>query len=86
MIVEARLAEEIGIAKPNLADTIQKVLKNLGLPIQIPSSIASKTIFDKIQYDKKRSKGEIRFALPEDIGKVQTGVVIQDLERLLEKL
>ena len=86
IVLEARLAGEIGIANPNLANTIQNVLENLGLPIHIPSSISSKAIFDKIQYDKKRTKGEIRFSLPEEIGKVQTGVVIKDLERLLEKI
>lgn len=86
MVVEARLAEALGIAKPNLSTTIQNVLENLGLPVQIPASISAKVILDTIQYDKKRAEGEIRFALPENIGKVQTGVVIDDLAHLLEKL
>lgn len=84
MVIETRLAEKIGLAKPGLADDIGYTLSRLGLPVCVPADIDRATIRNAMSLDKKRSRKQIHFALPETIGKMRTGVVIENWEDLIE--
>ncbi|MBC8336929.1 MAG: 3-dehydroquinate synthase [Anaerolineales bacterium] len=86
MVVEARLAEKLGIAEAGLADEIAATLVTLGLPVAIPNGIHPSALVAAMQTDKKKSKGVVKFALPVKIGEMRVGVEIKDLERLLEEL
>ncbi len=86
MVVETQLAERIGIAEAGLADEIAETLLTLGLPVAIPSGISVPDLVAAIQHDKKKAKGVVKFALPVTLGEVKVGVVVEDLEKLLEKL
>ncbi len=86
MVVETQLAERMGIAEAGLAEKIADTLLTLGLPVAIPSGISVPDLVAAIQHDKKKAKGVVKFALPVKIGEVQVGVVIEDLEKLLEEL
>lgn len=83
--VETRLAEKLGIAEKGLADEIRAVLAGLGLPMEIPAGLPYADILRSIQADKKKSKGAVKFALPEKLGSVLTGIEIVDLEKMLEE-
>lgn len=84
MVAEARLGEEMGIAEQGLSDYIANVLTGLGLPVRVPADLPRGQIVQAMQHDKKRASGKIRFALPERIGVVRTGVVIDNWqERIL---
>ena len=86
IVVEARLAETLGIAEAGLADKIAATLVTLGLPVAIPNGIRPSALVAAIQTDKKKSKGVVKFALPVKIGEMRVGVEIKDLERLLEEI
>ncbi len=82
LVVEACLAEKLGLADPGLAQATRGCLESLGLPVAIPAELERERILDAIQVDKKRRSGLVRFALPVRIGQVETGVVIDDLEEI----
>ncbi len=76
MVAEARLAERLGLASPGLADTIAAALQAWGLPTAIPADLAPEAIWQAMRHDKKKAAGQLRFALPEAIGRV--GVVVAE--------
>jgi len=80
MIAETRLAESIKLAEPGLADKLAADFAKLGLPVSIPAGLDRQEIIAATLLDKKRSVKQIHFALPERIGKVQTGLVVEDWE------
>lgn len=84
MVVESRLAEAIGLAEADVTEIIRSTLHELGLPTAMPKGIEFKDLIQVMGYDKKKSGGKIRFALPRRIGEVVHGVEIPNLERLLE--
>lgn len=81
MVIEAEIAERIGIAQKGTARTIAQCLKNIGLPTKIPEFLSKDEIIAAMQYDKKKVRGQIRFSLPEEVGKVKFGVVIDNVSK-----
>ena len=86
IVVEAKLAEQMGIAERGLATVIADALVALGLPTEIPQHLPVPDIIRTMQTDKKKSAGIIRFALPVKIGEVRVGVEIEGLEEILEAI
>lgn len=84
MVVEARLAERLGLAEKGLAARLEAALDALGLPVVIPPDLERQAILDALRYDKKKAGGVVRFALPRAIGQVQVGVVVEDLTLLFQ--
>lgn len=84
MVSETKLAETIGIAASGLAEEITAVLQSNGLPVYVPLELDREKIKRAMGYDKKKSGGQIHFALPERIGKVCVGVVIENWNELLK--
>ncbi len=78
MVVEARLAEDLGITKRGLAETIATVLNDLGLPTHVPAYLDSEAIRRAMQQDKKRTPEHLRFSLPARIGAVRVGQEVDD--------
>jgi len=85
MAAEARISEKLGISDEGLAEEIIAVLRGLGLPTAIPAEMNSTELVKQMRTDKKKSGGIVRFALPERIGKVVTGVEIGEIENILEE-
>jgi 3-dehydroquinate synthetase len=78
MVVEARLAERLDLAETGLAQSIAKILADVGLPIAIPGDLDPAFIRQVIQVDKKKAHGKVRFTLPARIGQVLVGVEVPD--------
>lgn len=78
MVLEARIAERIGLAKAGLADDIAETLKMLGLPTELPDGLNLGLCLAAIKLDKKRKAGKVRFALPVSVGEVKTGVLVDE--------
>jgi 3-dehydroquinate synthase len=79
LVAEARLAERAGIAcRQGLARRIEDALASHGLPTAIPSRIRTEAVVAALGFDKKRSGGAVRFALPADIGTVRIGVELSE--------
>jgi 3-dehydroquinate synthase len=84
MVVEARLAERVGLAEKGLAEEIAVVLRGLGLPTEVPAGLDKRAILEGMQVDKKRAGGKVRFALPVRVGEVRVGVEVERLTELEE--
>jgi len=76
LVAETRLAESLGVAVPGLGERVIAGLKRLSLPTHLPVDIDAHELFEAMRLDKKRSKSELRFALPHDIG-----VMARDAQR-----
>ena len=83
MVVEAGLAEKIGLADNGLANQISETLTGLGLPIKIPPGISPDRMLQAMLLDKKRSEGIVRFALPVKIGQVEWDVIVDDWQAII---
>jgi 3-dehydroquinate synthase len=85
LVIEARLAERLGIAAVGLSETIAVTLVKLGLPTKIPPDLPKDEIIHLIGYDKKMNSGIVCFALPVKIGEVKPGVKVENLELAFEE-
>jgi len=71
MHVEAILAHETGLIGSDEVSRIQHLLKTFGLPTEIPAGIDLAALFEAMKLDKKAVSGDLKFILPEQIGKVR---------------
>lgn len=76
LVAEARLAEAMGVAVPGLSERISAGLRRLSLPTRLPVELDAQRLFAAMRLDKKRTKSDLRFALPHDIG-----VMARDADR-----
>jgi 3-dehydroquinate synthase len=68
MVYEARLAESLGIASSGTADRIKAVLERLNLPVERPDASRIDDLLAAMRSDKKVRAGELRVAVPREIG------------------
>jgi len=71
MHVESMIAREAGLIGSDEVSRIKHLLKTFGLPTEIPAGINIATLFGAMQLDKKTVAGDVKFILPEQIGKVR---------------
>jgi 3-dehydroquinate synthase len=83
MVVEAGIALRLQLSTAGLVEKITRTLVNVGLPTSIPPNLNREVIISAMKLDKKKDKNTIKFALPVDIGSVQVGVAIEDLEGII---
>jgi 3-dehydroquinate synthetase len=80
LVVEARLAEAIGLAEKGLAETIERALSAFGLPVRIPADLEEEPIRQGLRVDKKRRTGRARLALAARVGVARYGVEVDEEE------
>jgi len=68
MVYESRLAQTLGIAAPGTAERVATVLERLHLPLERPDESRVDDLIEAMRGDKKVRAGEIRLALPNQIG------------------
>ena len=68
MVLEAGLAERLGIAIQGTTAEIQRILVRAGLPVERPSSITVDDIVAATRHDKKARAGAVEYALPSGLG------------------
>lgn len=83
-VVEARLAEKVGIASSEVADQIAAIFAAVGLPTALPKGLSCCQLIDAMLRDKKTANGKIRFSLPAALGDVRIHQVID--EAILQQL
>lgn len=83
LVVETRMAEEMGIAPNGLTDEISRMVSGFGLPVNIPTGMDRDSVEAALFRDKKRSGDAVKFAFPVDIGQVKIGIRLtpEDLRR-----
>lgn len=79
MLAEARLAEGLGMIGAGEVDRLRALLRRLGLPLSAPG-LDRDELVRAMRRDKKNQGGSIRFALPERIGSVRSGVAVGEGE------
>ena len=68
MVLEARVAERLGIAEKGTTERIQQLLRRTGLPVEYSRSLSAQAILAATRLDKKSRAGQLEFALPTRIG------------------
>jgi len=68
MVYEARLGEALGVTAKGTADRIAQLLEQVRLPVERPDGVSADQLIEVMRGDKKVRGGEIRFALPKEIG------------------
>ena len=84
MHIEAKLASMLALINNKQVSRIKALIDSYGLPSEKPQDIDVGHILSAMELDKKAVAGQLKFILPEKIGKVriQTGVswkIIKDL-------
>jgi 3-dehydroquinate synthase len=70
MVVEARVAEALGVARTGTAAAIHAALQQAQLPSEIPAGLAPDALIQAMHADKKARGGVIECALPTRIGEM----------------
>ena len=68
MVYEARLGEAMGVTAKGTAERIAALLEALRLPVERPDGASADQLIEVMRGDKKVRGGEIRFAVPKEIG------------------
>ena len=64
MVLEAALAERLGIAEPGTEALVRDSLGAVGLPTSLPAGFSPERLVELMRLDKKGRAGELVFALP----------------------
>jgi 3-dehydroquinate synthase len=85
MHLEAKLAEILKFLKIHDLLRIKALINSYCLPAEMPSHLNKKSLVSSMQLDKKAVAGELRFILPEKIGKVkiQKGIGVKEIKEAL---
>lgn len=73
LVVEARLAEQLGVAETGLADMVGDAVRRAGLPDGPPASVSDAALLDATRTDKKARAGVVQYALPTRLGAMSVG-------------
>jgi 3-dehydroquinate synthase len=71
MYLEARLSQILNLIDKDQVFRIKAVIDSYGLPSEMQADVDINSILSSMQLDKKAVAGELRFILPEKIGKVR---------------
>jgi 3-dehydroquinate synthase len=83
LVIAAKMAERLRVARSGLADEIRQTLEGLGLPVDVPAGINPQAILQAVGVDKKKAAGKIKFVLPVRPGLVQVGVEVEGWQELV---
>ena len=82
----------LGVARTALpasdASHVERLLEKLGLPVRLRAPLLQAELLRAMSSDKKRSGGQVRFVLPEAIGRVRTGLSVPEgeIEKALDSI
>lgn len=69
LVAESTMGEKAGMLAPGTRDRLAAALRNLGLPVRAPFRTNPVRVRQAMDRDKKNIGGQVRFAIPRDIGK-----------------
>ena len=73
MVLEARIAERLGVAGHGTAGAIEHILARAHLPTTLPSTMGADAVLAATRLDKKSRAGAVEYALPTRIGAMAEG-------------
>jgi 3-dehydroquinate synthase len=86
MCLEARLSQMLNHLDKDQVFRIKALTDSYGLPSEIPEDVDLSGIFSSMRLDKKAVAGELKFVLPEKVGRVriQKGITEKAVRELLK--
>lgn len=86
MVYEAKLSNLLGFLSKDDFEKIKNILKEFGLPVEMPSLINSSDVIKAVTLDKKNVHGKIMMVIPEKIGKMKINfeVTREELKRAID--
>lgn len=73
MVLEARLAEWLGVADAGTAQAVQDAMAAVGLPTTLPPGMEPHDLLARMAGDKKARRGQVVMALPARVGEMAGG-------------
>ncbi len=73
LVVETRLAEQLGLAEVGLGDVVADAVRRAGLPDGPPEALDDATLLEATRMDKKARGGVVEYALPVRLGEMSPG-------------
>ena len=70
MVLEARLAERVGVAESGTAAQVERILLHAALPVGRPDFLHPDVVLAATRHDKKSRGGAVEYALPARIGEM----------------
>jgi len=70
LVVEAQLAEQLGLAEAGLATTLRQTLSSLERPTALQPEWNAAALLEAMSHDKKARAEHLRFALPRSLGEM----------------
>jgi len=70
MVAAGRIAVKMGRFEAAQQERLEHVLERAGLPVRTPRRLETDDMIERMRKDKKVSRGQLRFVLPEAIGRV----------------
>ncbi len=70
MVLEARLAERMGLAESGTSEAIVELLRVVGLPVARPARFGADELLRATRLDKKAQAGVVEYALPAAVGRM----------------
>jgi 3-dehydroquinate synthase len=68
MVLEADLAERLGVATPGTADAVRRAVRAVGLDPTLPRDLDPEVLLALTRTDKKARGGRVEYALPAQVG------------------
>jgi 3-dehydroquinate synthase len=68
LVAECALASDLGLASADLGEQVAALLARFDLPVRLTPGLKLDRVFQAMDYDKKKTGGELRFALPVALG------------------
>lgn len=78
MCCAASLSVRLGFLREDEGQRVRKLIKQYGLPDQVPEDVNISSVMEAMEVDKKVKSGKLRFILPESIGCVR---IEEDVDR-----
>lgn len=87
MVYEAKLSNMLGFLNRENFEKIRNIIKNYGLPVELPSLIEPSAMIKTTLFDKKNIDGKIRMVIPEAVGKMKINFEIreEDLKKIFNE-
>ncbi|OQA05942.1 MAG: 3-dehydroquinate synthase [bacterium ADurb.Bin374] len=87
MLTALSVSRARGLLKEDYTESLTSLLKEFGLPVELPREYTPDAIANAILHDKKRQRDAIKLILPVSLGAVEKVLVpISDLKPLLESV
>ncbi len=70
MVAAGRIAQKMGRFPADQQQRLEALIERSGLPVRIPKRLETEDMLERMRKDKKVSRGQLRFVLPDAIGRV----------------